>query len=95
MAVTATSSPLAQLDPSTLVLSSIVIVLLAIFYVNRTKVPKGSKLPPGPKGLPIVGNLPDIPAERPWVKLAEWGKEYGESFCVRALVILNRLKMRF
>jgi len=34
--------------------------------------------PPGPKGYPIIGNLLDAPAEKPWITYAEWGQTYGE-----------------
>ena len=36
-------------------------------------------LPPGSKGLPLVGNLWDIPKEKEWITFAEWGKRYGMS----------------
>ena len=34
-------------------------------------------LPPGPKGLPLVGNLCDMPAEKEWLTFARWGEKYG------------------
>jgi hypothetical protein len=34
-------------------------------------------LPPGPKGLPIIGNLLDIPQEKPWLVYNEWADRYG------------------
>jgi hypothetical protein len=36
-------------------------------------------LPPGPPGLPIVGNVFDIPEEDFWWKYKEWGDQYGSS----------------
>ena len=36
-----------------------------------------SKLPPGPKGWPIIGNIFDMPLEYPWFTYATWGKKYG------------------
>ncbi|KAL1744516.1 cytochrome P450 [Schizophyllum fasciatum] len=34
-------------------------------------------LPPGPPGLPIVGNLFDAPTDFQWEKFAEWAKQYN------------------
>ena len=36
-----------------------------------------SPLPPGPKGLPIIGNILDVPTTSPWKTFHEWSKLYG------------------
>ena len=33
--------------------------------------------PPGPRRLPLIGNLLDIPSVTPWVTFVEWGKRWG------------------
>ncbi|TEB32646.1 cytochrome P450 [Coprinellus micaceus] len=35
-------------------------------------------LPPGPKRLPLLGNLLDMPTQQEWLTFAEWGKKYGD-----------------
>ncbi|KAI0777579.1 cytochrome P450 [Trametes elegans] len=42
-------------------------------------------LPPGPKGLPIIGNMRDMPLTGMWLAARKWAKEHGE------LVYLNVL----
>ena len=34
-------------------------------------------MPPGPRGLPFIGNKHQMPSIKPWRKFAEWNKEYG------------------
>lgn len=34
--------------------------------------------PPGPKPLPLLGNIHDIPLVSPWIAYTEWGRTYGQ-----------------
>ncbi|KAK9900252.1 putative O-methylsterigmatocystin oxidoreductase [Cystobasidium minutum MCA 4210] len=43
----------------------------------------GAKTLPGPKGAPIIGNLRQIPAVKPWVALKQWGDEFGPLYRLR------------
>ena len=48
--------------------------------------PKG-KLPPGPKPLPFLGNIFDVPANAAWKVFQQWGKQYGANliFSIRSV----------
>ncbi|TFK33689.1 cytochrome P450 [Crucibulum laeve] len=51
-------------------------------------------LPPGPKGLPLIGNLFDMPSSSEWLTYAEWGKKYNSEIVYAnvagtSIVILN------
>ncbi len=58
------------------VTAAICLCVLAIIHYTRRKRPP---YPPGPKTLPILGNLRDFPREREALKYAQWAKVYGES----------------
>lgn len=34
-------------------------------------------LPPGPRPIPIIGNIRGIAINAPWLAYTEWGKRYG------------------
>ncbi|KAK0236165.1 cytochrome P450 [Armillaria nabsnona] len=54
----------------------VVLLFYRRFRVHRRQ---GSlPLPPGPKGLPLIGNLWDNPAEYPWLTYAKWSATYGD-----------------
>ena len=67
------SPPLYLVDVATCVAT--LVTLLAIYLsLRRNRYP----YPPGPKGLPILGNVLDIPEQRQWITYAKWGREAGE-----------------
>ncbi|KAJ7689941.1 cytochrome P450 [Mycena rosella] len=66
---------------ATLLGASIVTLLLFKSLYGKSSLP----LPPGPPGLPIIGNALHLPIERQWVTFAAWAKIYGDVMHVSAL----------
>lgn len=44
---------------------------------ERNSLKSSLPLPPGPKGLPIIGNLKDLPDRLEWETYHKWCKEFG------------------
>lgn len=38
---------------------------------------KRPRYPPGPRGLPVVGNVFDVPEDYSWLKYRDYGQQYG------------------
>ena len=57
---------------------SYMLLAFLIFMLASRRTVFKRHLPPGPKPLPVIGNLFDMPSERPWLKFAEWKAQYGE-----------------
>lgn len=56
-------------------------LLLAVLYALRRVLEsrkRSTPMPPGPPGLPILGNVRDMPTDHEWLTFTEWGKTYGE-----------------
>ena len=56
------------------------VVLFRRLNKGRDRNPNGLPLPPGPKGYPLIGNIFDMPTEKPWVVYDEWRKTYGKFY---------------
>ncbi|XP_040204240.1 cytochrome P450 2K6-like isoform X1 [Rana temporaria] len=64
------------MDLSVILLSVVVILFLANVYSNQKR-HKHKDLPPGPKPLPIIGNLHMIDMKQPYKTFMELSKKYG------------------
>ncbi|PPQ98476.1 hypothetical protein CVT26_013877 [Gymnopilus dilepis] len=71
--------------------SAILLVALRMHYL------RSRPLPPGPPGLPFLGNIFQIPSRMAWVKFVEWSQEYGPIFSVNVagqpVIVLNTFKV--
>jgi hypothetical protein len=81
--------PLAISNASWYILGAIALLYGIRWRRNRSTLP----LPPGPKKLPFVGNLFDLPSERQWEAYLKWSKEF--SALVSHLWYFHRLSLRF
>jgi hypothetical protein len=60
---------------------------LVLFILNNLlrRRSQPASLPPGPKGLPLLGNILDMPSEKEWLTFARWGEQWG------AFIIIIRI----
>ena len=55
------------------------IVIIYVLSLAKWKArTRGLPFPPGPKGLPVVGNMFNLPTHRPWIAYSDVCNEYGE-----------------
>ncbi|EKM56473.1 uncharacterized protein PHACADRAFT_253615, partial [Phanerochaete carnosa HHB-10118-sp] len=76
---------------------AILAILLALFLkASVTRYKQRARYPPGPKGLPIIGNVLEMPKTHEWLTFASWSEQYGDiiylSLLGQPMVILNSAK---
>jgi hypothetical protein len=59
--------------------------LIALAVLRRHTTRQTLPLPPGPKPLPLIGNLFDLPKEKEWLTYRAWNDRYGDVVCVDVL----------
>ena len=63
-------------DPSLklpFVVGIVAMIVATISYTSKKRHPR----PPGPTGLPVIGNMLQLPREKEWLTYAEWADKYG------------------
>ncbi|KAK7462288.1 hypothetical protein VKT23_007888 [Stygiomarasmius scandens] len=77
------------------VAASTAICILALFYLRKKN--PDARYPPGPRGIPILGNLFQLNPKASWRTFAKWGELYGPITYINVagqpIVILNTKKV--
>jgi hypothetical protein len=90
------TDPSSRMNPSSTTLMSLahifthyftglVVVILAHRVWHRHVSLRRLPLPPGPKPLPLLGNLLDLPRKLEWLTYRAWNEQYGDVVYVEAL----------
>ena len=58
-------------------LVSLLVVIYVRLVVKWRARSRGLPLPPGPKGLPLLGNLLNAPKFKPWISYKDLSARYG------------------
>jgi hypothetical protein len=66
---------------------------LIVLYTARYLASPYRKLPPGPRGYPIIGNLLEMRGGQ-WLKFSKWQKKYGQLVIHRLLPISDPVSTR-
>lgn len=74
-------------------------LLVALFVWFRKSKASAASLPPGPKPVPLLGNIRDLTAKELWLPAAKWAKQYGDVVYLhvvgQGLVFLNTPEATF
>jgi hypothetical protein len=58
----------------------VVVSFVCLFLFKQLSSSRRSqKYPPGPPGIPVLGNVADVPKEHAWKAFADLAKKYGNS----------------
>ena len=70
--------------PSPMSLLSLALLGCLVFLVYRTvrtrrpPTPRRASSPPGPRGVPFLGFISNVPHDYAWLTYADWAKKYGD-----------------
>jgi hypothetical protein len=84
------AASLADLHRLFLLFGGVCTVALVAKIISARRKRKGLPLPPGPKPLPVVGNLRDIPQHDPWKGYKALTDQYG--MVARPILLIHGLQ---
>ncbi|KAI7222396.1 cytochrome P450 [Hortaea werneckii] len=67
------------------IITAIIATVSIVRYLEnaaKNRLPKGVKPLPGPKGLPLIGSVHELPEKNSWMKFHEWAEQYGPIYQV-------------
>lgn len=69
------------------------LLVSVVVYVRRSR-RDSCPLPPGPRKLPLIGNVLDIPASKEWDQCMRWAKQYDTDIlhldlCGQSIIVLD------
>ncbi|KAI9571602.1 cytochrome P450 [Boletus coccyginus] len=83
--------------PCILTLAGVAVLCIGQRYYNGAKCRSSLPLPPGPPGLPWIGNVIGVDASAPWLTYRDWANTYGDLVYSRLLgqdiIIINSEKV--
>ncbi|KAJ6544007.1 cytochrome P450 [Mycena capillaripes] len=77
--------------------SSLFALFLTVFLVFLLSTRRIARSLPGPRGLPFIGNIHQLPKENVWKVYSDWGTKYGGIFAFkvfsRQIVVINSISI--